>query len=100
MSMSHFDKTVTQPADPCSEFPAAISSPPALDGPIRISDVDIHHPHLLPEARIGLALAKDKVEAYIAKGRIQEAQGAAKVTMILYQALLGINDIDTGWGEL
>lgn len=68
--------------------------------PIRISDVDIHHPLLLPEARIGLALSKDKVERYIAKGRVLEAQGAATVTTIMFQALIGINDIDTGWGEL
>jgi hypothetical protein len=68
--------------------------------PIRISDVDIHHPLLLPEARIGLALSKDKVEHYISKGMVKEAQGAGKVTMIMFQALIGINDIDTGWGEL
>jgi len=67
---------------------------------INISDVDIHHVALIPEARIGLALAKDKVEHYISKGRVQEAQGAASVTKIIFQALVGVNDIDTGWGEL
>ena len=71
-----------------------------MNAPINISDVDIHHIYLLPEARIGLALAKDKVERYIAKGRVREAQGAASVTTIIYQALVGINDIDTGFGEL
>ena len=67
---------------------------------IGITDVDIHHPILLPEARIGLALAKDKIEHYISKGRVREAQGAAAVTKTIFQALIGINDIDTGWGEL
>jgi hypothetical protein len=68
--------------------------------PISIDDVDIHHPGLDSQARIGLALAKDKVERYIAKGRPLEAQGARSAVLIMYQALLGVNDIDTGWGEL
>lgn len=68
--------------------------------PVRVDDVDIHHPQLTRNEAIGLALAKDKVERYIAKGRLREASGAASATTIVYQALLGINDIDTGWGEL
>lgn len=68
--------------------------------PIQISDVDIHHPELTRREAIGLALAKNKVERYIEKGRVKEAQGAASVTMIVFQSLIGINDIDTGFGEL
>lgn len=85
-----------------SEAPApAKVLPRVLDMmPIRIDDVDIHHPELTRQEAIGLALAKDKVERYISKGWLKEAHGAASVTTIVYQALLGINDIDTGWGEL
>jgi hypothetical protein len=68
--------------------------------PINLGDVDIHHPELTHREAIGLALVKDKVERYIAKGRLHEAHGAAYTATIMYQALLGINDIDTGWGEL
>lgn len=68
--------------------------------PITIDDVDIHHTSLSPEARVGLALARDKVERYVAKGRPLEAQGARSAITIIYQALLGHRDIDTGWGEL
>ena len=71
-----------------------------MTAPINISDVDIHHPVLLPECRVGLALAKNKYELYVSKGRIQEAHGAASSIMIMYQAMIGVNDIDTGWGEL
>lgn len=71
-----------------------------MDDFIKFGDVNIHHNKLSGEARVGMALAKDKVEQYIAKGRIKEAQGATKVLCILYQALIGIRDIDTGWGEL
>ena len=67
---------------------------------ITLDDVDIHHRMLLPEARIGFALAKDKYERYIAKGRIQEAHGCASAIKIIYQGMIGVNDIDTGWGEL
>lgn len=49
---------------------------------------------------MGLALAKDKVERYIAKGRPHEAQGARSAIVIMYQALRGDAEIDTGWGEL
>lgn len=78
----------------------SVQGAPSVYTRIQIDDVDIHHPLLLPEARIGLALAKDKMERYIAKGRVLEAQGAASTIKIVYQALIGINDIDTGWGEL
>lgn len=87
----------------CSDFPGALHEPVRsrdIGPPIALSDVDIHNPELTRREAIGMALAKDKVERYIAKGRVQEAQGAASVTMIMYQSLLGINDIDTGWGEL
>ena len=73
----------------------------ALDmEPIRLDDVDIYHPELTQREAIGIALAKDKVERYIAKGRIREAQGAASTLTIVYQALLGVENVDTGWGEL
>ena len=68
--------------------------------PISLADVDIHHPELLPAERVGLALAKDKYERYISKGRIQEAYGCASAVKIMYQALVKVRDIDTGWGEL
>lgn len=68
--------------------------------PIRLSDVDIHHPGLTRNEAIGLSLVKDKVERYISKGRIHEAHGAAYTATIMYQALLGADNIDTGWGEL
>jgi hypothetical protein len=71
-----------------------------MTSPISLADVDIHHPELLPEARVGFALAKDKYERYIAKGRISEAYGCASAIMIIYQGMLSVNDIDTGWGEL
>jgi hypothetical protein len=92
--------TIFKKREPPSEFPKELTSPPEHGQPISMTDVDIHHPMLTRCEAIGIALAKDKVERYIAKGRIQEAQGAASVTMIVYQSLLGINDIDTGWGEL
>lgn len=67
---------------------------------IRIRDVDISHPQLTKREAIGLALAKDKVERYIAKGKPLEAKGAESATTIVFQALIGTDDIDTGWGEL
>lgn len=68
--------------------------------PISLEDVDIHDPELTRREAVGLAMAKDKYERYIAKGRVQEAYGCASAVKIMYQALLGIQDIDTGWGEL
>lgn len=67
---------------------------------ITLDDVDIHNPELLPRERVGLALAKDKYERYISKGRVQEAYGCASAILIMYQALLERPAIDTGWGEL
>lgn len=67
---------------------------------IQLTDVDIHHPALLPSTRVGLALAKDKYERYISKGRSERAEGCKSAILIMYQAELGIQDIDTGWGEL
>jgi hypothetical protein len=71
----------------------------AMNG-IRIQQVDIHHPILLPTERVGLALAKDKYERYISKGWIKEAHGCASAILIMYQAMLGERNVDTGWGEL
>ena len=70
------------------------------DKAIELSDVDIHNPELLPHMRVGFALAKDKYERYISKGKVKEAQGCKSAILIFYQASIGINDIDTGWGEL
>jgi len=67
---------------------------------IQLSDVDIHHPDLLPSIRVGLALAKDKYERYISKGWVERAEGCKSAILIMYQSAIGINDIDTGWGEL
>ena len=49
---------------------------------------------------VALALGKDKVERYIAKGRPLEAQGARSVVRIMWQSFMEHSDIDTGWGEL
>jgi hypothetical protein len=67
---------------------------------IHILDVDVHHSELTPAEAVGLALAKDKWERYTAKGLTQQAQGAASAITIIYQALIGVQHVDTGWGEL
>jgi hypothetical protein len=65
-----------------------------------LDDIDPFHPELLKPESVALALAKDKVERYIAKGRPLEAQGARAIVRIMWQCFLEQPDIDTGWGEL
>jgi succinyl-CoA synthetase beta subunit len=67
---------------------------------IDLNDVDPFHPSLIKSESVALALGKDKVERYIAKGRPLEAQGARSVVRIMWQAFMEHSDIDTGWGEL
>jgi hypothetical protein len=67
---------------------------------IHILDVDVHNAALTPSEAVGLALAKDKWERYVSKGLTHEAHGAASAITIIYQALIGVQHVDTGWGEL
>jgi len=62
--------------------------------------VDPFAPHLTHSESVGFAMAMDKIERYIAKGRVQEAHGMRSAVMIMWQALLEEPLIDTGWGEL
>lgn len=64
------------------------------------SQVNPFAPHLTPAESVGFAMAMDKIERYIAKGRIHEAQGMRSAVMIMWQALLEEPLIDTGWGEI
>ena len=56
--------------------------------------------HLTHAEAVGLHLCMDKVQRYIAKGRVQEAHGARSMVLIMWQALELDPVIDTGWGEL
>ena len=56
--------------------------------------------HLTHSESVGFAMCMDKIERYVAKGRINEAKGMRSAVMIMWQALLEEPLIDTGWGEL
>jgi len=66
-----------------------------------LAHVDPRAEHLTHTESVGLYLMLDKIQRYIAKGRVREADGARSMVAILWQAL-GQQDqmIDTGWGEL
>ena len=66
-----------------------------------IDSIDPFEFTLTPRESLGLHMALDKLERYIAKGRLGEAQGARSVVWIMWQALTTeTGPIDTGWGEL
>lgn len=65
-----------------------------------LDHVDPFALHLSNEETVALSLMIDKIQRYIAKGRVQEAHGARSMVLILWQALAREPAIDTGWGEL
>lgn len=67
---------------------------------IDLSDIDPFHPSLIKSQSVALALGKNKVEHYVAKGHVKEAQGARSIVRIMWQSFMEEADIDTGWGEL
>jgi len=66
----------------------------------RLDHVDAFDPRLTHEESVGIHMCLDKIERYIAKGRLMEAQGARSMVLIMWQALTKEPLIDTGWGEL
>jgi len=67
---------------------------------IDLDDINPYDPAYLPEQTVALIMGKEKVNQYVAKGRVQEAQGARAVVRIMDQAFRREPEIDTGWGEL
>lgn len=65
-----------------------------------LEHIDPFAVHLTNEETVALSLMVDKVQRYIAKGRLREADGARSMVLILWQALAREPAIDTGWGEL
>jgi hypothetical protein len=65
-----------------------------------LDHVDPFAPQLSRGETIALCMCMDKIERYIAKGRVQEAQGARSMVLIMWQVFNQQPSIDTGWGEL
>ena len=66
-----------------------------------IDQVDPFDEILTHRESVGLHMALDKLERYISKGRLHEAQGVRSAVWIMWQALtVEAGTIDTGWGEL
>jgi hypothetical protein len=75
--------------------------PLALVGTVDpLAHVDPFAEHLTPAESVALHMCMDKVQRYIAKGRVKEAHGARSMVLIMWQALMLEPAIDTGWGEL
>jgi hypothetical protein len=68
--------------------------------PPDLSHIDPFSDALTATEAVGLHLCLSKIEHYISKGRIKEAQGAKSMVSIMWQALNREPNIDTGWGEL
>lgn len=67
---------------------------------IDLDDINPYEPTYLREQTVALIMGKEKVNQYVAKGRVMEAQGARAVVRIMDQAFRREPEIDTGWGEL
>ena len=65
-----------------------------------LDKVDPYDETFLRSQTVAIIMAKDKINRYVAKGRIQEAQGALSILNIMYSAFRHDQEIDSGWGEL
>ena len=65
-----------------------------------LAHVDAFAHHLTHAESVAMHMCMDKIERYIAKGRVREADGARSMVLIFWQALAMEPVIDTGWGEL